>query len=160
VILGGVHGVVESLFRRYTRNGMRSAAAAAQRLPVPPALPPTHTTSLSAAAPRPMLCHRSLETSYPAPTQSTCPLSACFLIDVDCFLLPRSDEDAFKQSVESITGPITRIISRDGMLGVYEQVRYRQAVQGSTGGSRPRLLGAGAGSPGAHHTARPGGLFS
>jgi len=54
VILGGVHGVVESLFRRFTRQGM-------------------------------------------------------------------SDEDAFKQSVESITGPITRIISRDGMLGVYNQ---------------------------------------
>lgn len=32
-----------------------------------------------------------------------------------------SDEEAFKQSVESITGPITRIISRDGMLGVYNQ---------------------------------------
>lgn len=30
-----------------------------------------------------------------------------------------SDEDAFRESVESITGPITRIISRDGMLGVY-----------------------------------------
>ena len=37
------------------------------------------------------------------------------------FFLPRSDEEAFKQSVESITGPITRIISRDGMLGVYNQ---------------------------------------
>jgi hypothetical protein len=32
---------------------------------------------------------------------------------------PRSPEDAFKNSVESITGPITRIISRDGILGVY-----------------------------------------
>lgn len=53
-ILGGVHGAVESLFRRYTRQGM-------------------------------------------------------------------SDEEAFKQSVECITGPITRIISRDGMIGVYEQ---------------------------------------
>lgn len=30
-----------------------------------------------------------------------------------------SDEEAFRQSVESITGPITRIISREGMLGVY-----------------------------------------
>ena len=28
-------------------------------------------------------------------------------------------EEAFNQSCESITGPITRIISRDGMLGVY-----------------------------------------
>lgn len=54
VILGGVHGVVESLFRRYTRQGM-------------------------------------------------------------------SDEEAFKQSVECITGPITRMISRVGMIGVYEQ---------------------------------------
>ena len=33
VILGGVHGVVESLFRRYTRNGMRSAAPAPAPLP-------------------------------------------------------------------------------------------------------------------------------
>ncbi|PSC69959.1 acetohydroxy acid isomeroreductase isoform B [Micractinium conductrix] len=54
VLLGAVHGIVESLFRRYVRQGM-------------------------------------------------------------------SDEEAFKQSVESITGPITRIISRDGMLGVYNQ---------------------------------------
>ena len=37
VILGGVHGVVESLFRRYTRNGMRSAAPA--RGPRPSAAP-------------------------------------------------------------------------------------------------------------------------
>ena len=36
------------------------------------------------------------------------------------FFFLHSDEDAFRQSVESITGPITRIISRDGMLGVYE----------------------------------------
>ncbi|KAI8102051.1 hypothetical protein M9434_007110 [Picochlorum sp. BPE23] len=53
-ILGGVHGAVESLFRRYTRQGM-------------------------------------------------------------------SDEEAFRESVECITGPLTRIISRDGMIGVYEQ---------------------------------------
>lgn len=53
-ILGGVHGAVESLFRRYVRQGM-------------------------------------------------------------------SDEEAFRQSVECVTGPLTRIISRDGMLGVYEQ---------------------------------------
>ena len=32
-----------------------------------------------------------------------------------------SDEEAFKQSVECITGPLTRIISRDGMIGVYNQ---------------------------------------
>ena len=31
-----------------------------------------------------------------------------------------SEEDAFKNSVESITGPISRIISREGMPGVYE----------------------------------------
>ncbi|KFM23718.1 Ketol-acid reductoisomerase, chloroplastic [Auxenochlorella protothecoides] len=53
VILGGVHGVVESLFRRYVAQGM-------------------------------------------------------------------SDEDAYLNSVECITGPITQIISRSGMLGVYE----------------------------------------
>ena len=32
----------------------------------------------------------------------------------------RSDEDAFKQSVECITGPISRIISSKGMPAVYE----------------------------------------
>lgn len=54
VILGGVHGIVESLFRRYTRlRGM-------------------------------------------------------------------SDEDAFRASVESITGPISRTISTKGMKAVYE----------------------------------------
>lgn len=30
-----------------------------------------------------------------------------------------SEEDAFKNSVESITGPISKTISHDGMLGVY-----------------------------------------
>lgn len=30
-----------------------------------------------------------------------------------------SDEDAFKRSVESITGPISRIISTQGMPAVY-----------------------------------------
>ncbi|PNW77396.1 hypothetical protein CHLRE_10g434750v5 [Chlamydomonas reinhardtii] len=52
VLLGAVHGIVEALFRRYTRQGM-------------------------------------------------------------------SDEEAFKQSVESITGPISRTISTKGMLSVY-----------------------------------------
>ena len=53
VILGGVHGIVESLFRRYTRAGA-------------------------------------------------------------------SDEEAFVRSVESITGPISRTISTQGMKAVYE----------------------------------------
>lgn len=52
-ILGAVHGVVESLFRRYVAEGM-------------------------------------------------------------------TPEEAYTQTVESITGPISRIISRDGMLGVYD----------------------------------------
>ena len=43
------------------------------------------------------------------------------LTKLSFFLKNSSDEDAFRESVESITGPITRIISRDGMLGVYEQ---------------------------------------
>ncbi len=30
-----------------------------------------------------------------------------------------SEEEAFKNSVETITGPISRIISREGMPGVY-----------------------------------------
>jgi ketol-acid reductoisomerase len=52
---------------------------------------------------RPTCALRSLNTLLP------------FLFFISC-----SDEEAFKQSVESITGPITRIISRDGMIGVYE----------------------------------------
>ncbi|KAG2490509.1 hypothetical protein HYH03_011131 [Edaphochlamys debaryana] len=54
VLLGAVHGIVEALFRRYTRQGM-------------------------------------------------------------------SDEEAFKQSVECITGPVSKMISTKGMLAVYEQ---------------------------------------
>ena len=33
---------------------------------------------------------------------------------------PHSDEEAFKQSVECITGPVSRTISTKGMLAVYE----------------------------------------
>ena len=33
---------------------------------------------------------------------------------------PLSDEAAFKQSVECITGPVSRTISTKGMLAVYE----------------------------------------
>ncbi|PNH08939.1 Ketol-acid reductoisomerase, chloroplastic, partial [Tetrabaena socialis] len=53
VLLGAVHGIVEALFRRYTRQGM-------------------------------------------------------------------SDEEAFKQSVDCITGPVSRTISTKGMLAVYD----------------------------------------
>jgi ketol-acid reductoisomerase len=60
ILLGGVHGIVESLFRRYTREqGM-------------------------------------------------------------------SDEDAFKNTVECITGPITKIISTKGIKAVYEAVEDKQ----------------------------------
>eukprot|EP00884_Botryococcus_braunii_P007184 jgi/Botrbrau1/16467/Bobra.0142s0061.1 len=55
IILGGVHGIVESLFRRYVREGM-------------------------------------------------------------------TPEEAFKNSVECITGPISRIISRQGITAVYESL--------------------------------------
>ncbi|KAK9863790.1 hypothetical protein WJX84_004725 [Apatococcus fuscideae] len=55
ILLGGVHGIVEGLFRRYVRQGM-------------------------------------------------------------------SEEEAFKQSVECITGPISKIISRDGIDGVYKAI--------------------------------------
>ena len=33
-----------------------------------------------------------------------------------------TDEDAFRHSAESVTGPISRIISRDGLLGVYRML--------------------------------------
>ncbi|MGE0597995.1 MAG: ketol-acid reductoisomerase [Dehalococcoidia bacterium] len=55
ILLGAVHGIIESLYRRYINEGM-------------------------------------------------------------------SHEDAFERSAEAITGPISRIISRKGMLGVYEAV--------------------------------------
>lgn len=54
VLLGGVHGVVESLYRRFRDRGM-------------------------------------------------------------------TDEDAFRHSVESVTGPISKIISRDGLDGLYRR---------------------------------------
>lgn len=43
--------------------------------------------------------------------RSSCPCESC------C-----SEEEAFKQSVECITGPISRIISRDGIDGVYKAI--------------------------------------
>jgi ketol-acid reductoisomerase len=52
ILAGGVHGIVESLYRRFRDHGM-------------------------------------------------------------------SDEDAFRHSTESITGPISRVISKDGLIGVY-----------------------------------------
>lgn len=55
VLLGGVHGIVESLYRRYRDEGM-------------------------------------------------------------------TDEEAFRHSVESLTGPISRIISKDGLDGVYNRL--------------------------------------
>ena len=55
ILLGGVHGIVESLYRRYVKDGM-------------------------------------------------------------------SEEDAFKNTVECITGPITKTISTKGIKAVYEQV--------------------------------------
>ncbi|CAN0005561.1 unnamed protein product, partial [Phaeothamnion confervicola] len=55
ILLGAVHGIVETLFRRYTRQGM-------------------------------------------------------------------SPEEAFKQSCESITGPITKTISRDGALKLFQNL--------------------------------------
>lgn len=55
ILLGAVHGIIESLYRRYINQGM-------------------------------------------------------------------SHEDAFRHSAEAITGPISKIISRQGMLGVYEAV--------------------------------------
>jgi ketol-acid reductoisomerase len=55
ILLGAVHGIIESLYRRYINEGM-------------------------------------------------------------------SHEDAFRHSAEAITGPISRIISRQGMLGVYDAV--------------------------------------
>jgi ketol-acid reductoisomerase len=70
ILLGAVHGMVEALFRRYTRQGM-------------------------------------------------------------------SDEEAFKQSVESITGPISKTISTKGMPAVYEQLdqagkeEFKKAYQAS-----------------------------
>ena len=55
ILAGGLHGIVESLYRRYRDQGM-------------------------------------------------------------------SDEEAFRHSAESVTGPISRIISRDGMVGVYRML--------------------------------------
>lgn len=61
ILLGAVHGVVESLFRRYSRQGL-------------------------------------------------------------------SPEDAFKQSAESITGPIAKTISKEGILKVYENLNAADKI--------------------------------
>ena len=113
VILGGVHGVVESLFRRFTRQGMRSARAPAPGTPraAPLLLLPRHSPLLPPAHP-------------PAPAVPPC-----------------SDEEAFKQSVECITGPITRIISRDGMIGVYNQFSDAGEAQQREGQQRYKERG-------------------
>ncbi|KAL3160439.1 hypothetical protein ABBQ32_010759 [Trebouxia sp. C0010 RCD-2024] len=72
ILLGAVHGMVEGLFRRFTRQGM-------------------------------------------------------------------SEDDAFKNSVESITGPISKTISTQGMLAVYEKLDdagkkiFKQAYAASLG---------------------------
>lgn len=79
ILLGAVHGIVESLFRRYTRQGM-------------------------------------------------------------------SDEDAFKNTVETITGPISRIISSKGIDSVYEAIpedqkeEFMTAYCASYGPSKDILL--------------------
>lgn len=103
VILGGVHGVVESLFRRFTRNGMRSAC----RRAAAPARAGRARPNLAAMA------------STPVPVADVLTPSPFLPPVPPPYRLSRSDEEAFRQSVESITGPITRIISREGMLGVY-----------------------------------------
>jgi len=55
ILLGGVHGIVESLYRRFRDQGL-------------------------------------------------------------------SDEDAFRQATESVTGPISRTVSKDGMIGLYRKL--------------------------------------
>lgn len=133
MILGGVHGVVESLFRRFTRQGMRSAAPAGAGQSGICWAPPQWVAQWAGAFYK--LCSRvclpvhrsgSLQWASGASSISSLavlhPLLAFFLPAPSLSVLsPCSDEEAFKQSVESITGPITRIISRDGMLGVYAQ---------------------------------------
>ncbi|KAL4858940.1 Ketol-acid reductoisomerase [Chlorella vulgaris] len=102
VLLGAVHGIVESLYRRYTRQGMSDIYG-------------ERCVILGGV-------HGVVESLFRRFTRQG-----------------MSDEEAFKQSVESITGPITRIISRDGMLGVYAQFNdadkkiFEQAYSASFG---------------------------
>ncbi len=131
VILGGVHGVVESLFRRFTRQGMRSAqrpvGGGARRgrwlcllLAALAAVGCCRAACCCCCCCLPWLtaaracCLHGVLLAWPAPTITATSTYRCYFFSC-------SDEEAFKQSVESITGPITRIISRDGMLGVYNQ---------------------------------------
>lgn len=73
-ILGGVHGVVESLYKRYVSLGMR--------------LDPLYST-------------------FPCGAISAFDFRLCSA---------SSEEDAFKNTVETVTGPISRMISREGIL--------------------------------------------
>lgn len=124
MILGGVHGVVESLFRRFTRQGMRSASVRAGPAAAAGGMWRRRCCCMCCCAcvsvlPSPASC-LSMPCTATA-LASLQPLCVAQCVVATSFYLPCSDEEAFKQSVESITGPITRIISRDGMLGVYNQ---------------------------------------
>ena len=110
VILGGVHGVVESLFRRYTREGMRCEA---WRAGWDAGVLGVLDVMIEGATLHLFTSHTTVAVVLP------CPLTRLLPLPPLPALPPCSDKDAFRQSVESITGPITRIISRDGMLGVY-----------------------------------------
>ena len=72
VILGGVHGVVESLFRRYTRNGMRSAAPAPAPPPFSRVFSPSGTPTPTPTTP-PHSCHPNPLLSPPASPSLPCP---------------------------------------------------------------------------------------
>jgi ketol-acid reductoisomerase len=39
-----------------------------------------------------------------------------------------ADEDAFRHSVDSVRGPISRIISRDGVDGVYYRLNVMERL--------------------------------
>ncbi|GAB4814450.1 hypothetical protein N2152v2_001496 [Parachlorella kessleri] len=83
-ILGGVHAVVESLFRRYVRDGMDDIYG-------------ERAVLLGAV-------HGMVESLFRRYVQQG-----------------MSDEEAFRQTVENVTGPITKIISTEGILGVYNR---------------------------------------
>ena len=57
---------------------------------------------------------------YPSPCSNQCYrlVSHGFAGEMTC--VPCSEEDAFKNSVECITGPISKTVSTKGMLAVYE----------------------------------------
>ena len=93
ILLGAVHGIVESLWRRFIAGGCARLGSRLLR----------QQQQLSCIC----VC--------------VCVCARAYHMD-GCAVGGMSKEEAFKQSVESITGPISQTISKEGILAVYNKL--------------------------------------